>query len=170
MRALLVLDKDAKTKLMEDMKTKLFGLLATKGHTGHLLELGRKDVNPCLGCWLCMNQNDGKCIQKDILTELRCKNQEYGMTIFLMPVLFGHFTATMKSVMDRGIGSREVQVMIGFDGNMTDEEKSTFIDLTAKHRGKADIVHPGLDKEVVAYVTASLEDNDGICSAVSKFL
>jgi hypothetical protein len=61
--------------------------------------------------------------------------------------------------MDRGTGSHNLQVIIGYGSNIDSEEKGTFIDLTAKHRGKVDIVHPGLDKQVDVYLTMSAEDN-----------
>jgi len=170
MRDLLVQDKDAETKLSEDMKTRLLGLLAEKGHAVEVVELGRSDVNPCLGCFSCMTQNNGKCVQKDILTELGNKKQEYGMTIFLTPVLFGHLTSTIKAALERGIGCLDTWVIIGLGSDITDEEKNTFIDLTAKHLGRVDIVHPGSLKEAVVYVGSSLADNGAICSAVSKIL
>jgi hypothetical protein len=49
---------------------------------------------------------------------------------------------------------------------VNDEEKNTFIDLIAKHRGKADIVHPDMDKQVDVFVSKSIEDNSAIIDAI----
>ena len=53
---------------------------------------------------------------------------------------------------------------------MDDEERSTFIDLTAKHRGSADVVHPGMEAKVDVYVTQSLEENAAICKRLKRDL
>jgi hypothetical protein len=57
-------------------------------------------------------------------------------------------------------------VIVGFGQDIDDEERSTFIDLTAKHRGKADIVHPGMDRQVDVFVSRSIEDNTRTCEAL----
>jgi len=92
------------------------------------------------------------------------------MTIFLTPVLFGHFGSTIKSAIDRGCGNQNLQVVVGYGDDIDDEEKSTFIDLTRKHRGVADIVHPGFDKQVDVYLTTSSEDSGAICEAFKKYV
>ena len=91
---------------------------------------------------------------------------QFGLTVYLTPVVFGHFSSTVKNAVDRGTGSREWQVVVGYGSDIDDEEKSTFIDLTAKHRGRADIVHPGMDGKVDVYVTESIEENAAICESV----
>lgn len=92
------------------------------------------------------------------------------MTIFLTPVIFGHFGATIKCAIDRGCGNQNLQVMVGYGDDIDGEEKSTFIDLTRKHRGEADIVHPGFDKHVDVYLAASPEDIEAICEAFKKYV
>ena len=54
MNTLLVLDKDSKTKLSEDLKLKVVRTLEEKGHRVEVFELGKNDVSPCLGCLPCL--------------------------------------------------------------------------------------------------------------------
>ena len=102
------------------------------------------------------------------MSEIAKNVQEYGITVFMTPVLFGHFSSTIKNAIDRGVGSHNLQVIIGFGTNIDDEERSTFIDITAGHRGSADIVHPGMDRQVDVFVTRSIEDSTAICEELKN--
>jgi hypothetical protein len=164
----MVLDKDAKSKLSEDLKVKVVKVLEEKGHRVEIFELGRDDVSPCLGCLLCLTKHPGECVTQDVVNELKKNVKKYDATFYLTPVLFGHFSSTIASVMAKGTGSHNWQVIIGFGEDIDEEEKSTFIDLTAKHRGKADIIHPGMDKRVDVFISRSFEDNTQICEALKR--
>ncbi len=170
MNTILILDKDAKTGLSEDLKERILRILKEKAHRVEVVELGRDDVTPCLGCLLCLTKHVGICVTKDRIAEIRNNVNRYDMTIFLTPVIFGHFGSTVKCTIDRGCGCQNLQVIVGYGDGIDDEEKSTFIDLTRKHRGKADIVHPSFDKQVDVYLTTSSEDSDAICEAFKKYV
>jgi hypothetical protein len=163
---LLILDKDSKTKLSEDIRSKAIKALEGKGHTVEVFELGRNDVFQCIGCLLCLTKHPGECVNKDIVNDIRKNVKKYSATFFLTPVLFGHYSSTMASAINKGTGSNNWQVIIGFGDDINEEEKDTFIDLTARHRGKADIVHPGMDKQVDVFVSQSIDDNNSICEAL----
>lgn len=166
MNALLLLDKDAKTGLSEDLKAKLVRTLEEKGYHVETFELGRNEAYPCLGCLLCLTKHPGECVSKDTVNELRKNVKKYSATFFLTPVVFGHPSSTIANAMNRGTGCHDWQVIIGFGDDIDSEERSTFIDLVVKHRGKADIVHPGMDSRVDAFVSTSVEDNGAICEAL----
>ena len=169
MNTLVILDKDSKTKLSENLKVKVVRTLEEKGHRVEVVELGKNDVSPCLGCLLCLTKHPGECVTKDIVNEIKKNVKKYSATFYLTPVLFGHFSSTIANVMAKGTGSHNWQVIIGFGEDIDDEEKSTFIDLTAKHHGKADIVHPGMNRQVDVFVTRSIEDNTIICAALKTY-
>ena len=170
MNTILILDKDAKTGLSEDFKVRILEILKEKGHRVEVVELGRKDVTPCFGCLFCLTKHVGTCVTRDGIAEIRNHANRYDMTIFLTPVVFGHFGSTVKCAIDRGCGCQNLQVMVGYGDDIDDEEKSTFIDLTHKHRGKRDIVHPGFDKQVDVYLTTSSEESRSICEAFRKYV
>ena len=88
-------------------------------------------------------------------------------------MLFGTFSSTMKNVIDRGgliIRNHGTcrQIIIGYGEDATDEERRTFIDITAKHRGKAEAVHPHLVEHVEVYFTRSREDTEDICESMGS--
>lgn len=168
MNTLLVIDKDSQTDLAMDLKAKIRIALESKGHQIKLIELGRDEASPCLGCLLCLTRHPGECVNRDIVNEIKKNIQKYSLTIFVTPVLFGHFSSTIKNVMDRSGGSHNWQIIIGFGNDIDDDEKSTFIDLIAKHHGRADIIHPGMDKRVDVFVTRSTEDNSSICETLKN--
>jgi hypothetical protein len=166
MNILFVLDKDAKTGLSEDLKRQIILNLEVKGHRFDVYELGKNDVTQCLGCLLCLTKHAGECAVKDTVNELRKNVKQYDATFFLTPILFGHYSSTMASPLNKATGSHKWQVLLGYGEGLNEEEKNTFIDLTAKHRGKMDIVHPGMDKQVDVFVSQSLEDNRKICESL----
>jgi len=170
MNAIFLVDKDSKTELSEALKTRILEIVNEKGHNIEMVELGRGDSSPCLGCFSCLTKHPGECVNKDMLNEVKKNAQKYGMTIYMTPVIFGHFSSTIKNAIDKGTGSHNLQVIIGYGGDIDDEEESTFIDLAVKHRGSADIVHPGMDKQVDVYITRSIEDNTAICEAFKSYL
>jgi len=168
MNTLFILDKEAKTELAEDLRAKLVKTLDKKGHQIETVELGKNETSPCLGCLKCLTEHPGECVSQDIVNKIKKNARKYDLTIFLTPVLFGHFSSGIKNAIDRGTGSNNWQIMIGFGSDIGDEEKHTFIDLTAKHRGSADIVHPGMDRRVDVFVTRSTGDNSAICEALEN--
>jgi multimeric flavodoxin WrbA len=170
MDIIFMLDKDTKTELSEGLKTRILEIVKEKGHTIEVVELGKYDVFPCLGCFSCVTKHPRKCVNKDMVFEIKRNVQRYELTIYMTPVIFGHFSSAIKIAIDKGTGSNNLQIIIGFGDDIDNEEKNTFIDLTAKHRGSADIVHPGMDKQVDVYITTSLEDNTAICQVLKNYL
>jgi NADPH-dependent FMN reductase len=170
MKTVIFSDSDSKTELSENLKAGIVRVLTQNGNQVQVIELEKDHVVPCLGCFLCATRHRGECVSRDTVGEIRRDIQQLGMTVFVTPVIFGHFSSTIKNAVDRGTGSREWQVVIGYGSDIDHEEKSTFIDLTAKHRGSADIVHPGMDSKVDVYFTQSLEENAAICESLKRDL
>jgi multimeric flavodoxin WrbA len=168
MNSLFILDKDSKTEISEDLRTKVCRILTAKGHQVEIAELETNKISPCLGldCFHCVTQHPQECINKDAVYPLKKNIGKYDLAVFLAPVIFGHYRSCVKNAIDRGAGSHNWQVFIGYGSDIDDEEKSTFIDLIAKHMGSNDIVHPGMNTQVNVYVTRSIEDNSAICESL----
>jgi hypothetical protein len=165
-KAVVFSDGDARTELSEDLRAGIVRVLSEAGSQVEAIELEKDGVAPCLGCFLCVTERRGVCVHKDAVAEVKKDAPQLGLTVYLTPVVFGHFSSTVKNALDRGTGSREWQVVVGYGSDLDEEERSTFVDLTAEHRGSADIVHPGMDVKVDVYVTQSLEENATICERV----
>ena len=170
MNAVIFSDNDSKTEVSENLEAGLVRVLSEDGHQVRSVELEKDHVAPCIGCFLCATKHRGECVTKDAVDDIRRDVRKLGLTVFVTPVVFGHFSSTVKNAVDRGTGSHHWQVVIGYGSDMDDEEKSTFIDLTAKHRGSADIVHPGMDTKVDVYVAQSLEESAAICERLKSDL
>ncbi len=169
MNASLISDRNARTPLSDDLKASILSILKQREYEVDVFELGEDDARPCLGCLLCLTKHPGECVSKDVVAEIIKGSGKYDLTIYLTPILFGHCSSIMKNAKDRGTGSHNWQITIGLgDDDVDEEELSTFIDLTAKHRGSADIVHPGMDRQVDVFVTRSVEDNAVICKALAR--
>lgn len=166
MKALLISDKDTVTQLSKDLKIKLVKALEFCGYRVEEYELCKNEVFQCLGCLKCFTEHPGECVNKDIVSEIRTNVKEYSATFYLTPVLFGHYSSTVDAAINKGTGSHRWQVILGYSSDIDDEEMSTFIDLTAKHRGDADIVHPGMDDRVDVFLSTTIEDNKRICETI----
>jgi hypothetical protein len=142
-------------------------LFREDGHQVDVFEIGKNEVSQCIGCLFCLTKHPGECVNEDIVYDIRKNVKKYSATFFLTPILFGHYSSTIASAINKGTGSHNWQVIIGFCEDIDDEEKSTFIDLTAKHRGKADIVHPGMDRRVDVFMSQSIEDNTKIIDTIT---
>jgi multimeric flavodoxin WrbA len=170
MKAVIFSDGDDRTGLSEDLRAGIVAVLSADGNRVEVIELEKDRVAPCLGCFLCLTKHRGECVSKDAVAEVRRHVRQLDLTVYLTPVVFGHSSSTVKNAIDRGTGSHQWQVVVGYGSDIDDEEKSTFIDLTAKHRGRADIVHPGMDGKVDVYVTKSPEENAAICASLRRDL
>lgn len=166
MRAVIISDGDSKTELSEDLRTGIVGVLRDTGNDVRSVELEKDRVAPCLGCFRCATSHRGVCVNEDVVGDIRKDVKQIDLTVFVTPVVFGQFSSTVKNAVDRGAGSRNRQIVIGYGSDIDEEERSTFIDLIAKHCGAADIVHPGMVERVDVFVTSSAEENAAICEGL----
>jgi hypothetical protein len=168
MKAVIISDGDSKTELSENLKAGIVSVLSDRGNQVQSVELEKDRVAPCLGCFRCATSHRGECVNKDAVGEIKKDLKRLGLTVFVTPVVFGQFSSTMKNAVDRGTGSHHWQMVIGYGTSIDEEERSTFIDLTAKHCGASDIVHPGMVERVDVVVTSSVEDNAVICDSLRR--
>ena len=167
-----ILDGDSRTELSEDIRERIAAIARAKQRGVGAIELRRDEVPPCTGCFHCFTRHPGECSNRSVANIIQ-QVPDCPVVIFLTPALFGTFSSAIKNVIDRGgliIRNQSScrQIIVGYGEDATDEERSTFIDMTAKHRGKADIVHPNLKENVEVYFTRSREDNGSICESLGN--
>lgn len=75
---------------------------ADAGYKTEKIFIRDKKVNGCLGCFACQ-KNEGACVQKDDMDEIRAKMVGADVIALAAPVYFYTFNAQMKTVMDRTI-------------------------------------------------------------------
>ncbi len=70
------------------------------GYEVEKIEIQRKKVAGCLGCNACY-KNEGVCVQKDDMTEIREKMIAADIIVLASPIYFYSMTAQLKAVIDR---------------------------------------------------------------------
>lgn len=135
-------------------------------------ELEPGDLFYCFGCMRCWSSGTDVCVNKDKLYYIEEKMNDYGLIVFISPVIYGTFSPVIKIPIEKGLGNKlhhdklYPQVIIGYGDDITDEEKSTFIDITKKHCGPAEVVHPELkDLKIDVFVSRSIDDNEKIAKS-----
>jgi multimeric flavodoxin WrbA len=166
MNVIIFKDKHDETQLQQDVLKKVKAIFKENKYPVTEIEVGKNDVLPCAGCMYCFLKSNGECIRKDLIWEINKTIKNYDVIIYLGRSVFGQFTSTMKNITEKARllkkGWVPLQIVIGYDNEITDEERSTFIDITKKHCGEANIVHPLLPDRVEVFVSSSVQDNDKI--------
>lgn len=70
------------------------------GHETEIIDVSRAKIGPCLGCNACY-RNDGVCIQKDDMAEIREKMITADIIVLSSPIYFYSMSAQLKTMIDR---------------------------------------------------------------------
>ncbi len=178
MNVLCVADPALGNGFYPELKETIKGAVTRRSHRWEIIELERNSVLPCRGCFYCFTKHPGVCVNKDLIPELKEKARNCGILIILTPILFGCFSSMIKNTIDRGLTGEvglqkeyPIQFIIGYGNDITDEEKSTFIDITRLHMGQADIVHPELQSiKIESFVVKTKADVDSIRRKIEETL
>ena len=177
MEILYISDKDAKTELSEDLRAKINQIMAEKGNKIEMVEAGKNDIYPCLGCLYCFTKSNGICVNKDLMSDINKKIKDFGIVFYVAPIVFGQFASTMKNALDKSQlinvikeGRMPFLIAIGYGDDVNDEERATFIDITKKHRGDANIVHPMMKERYEVFASRSRKDNDEISEKLGTII
>ena len=169
MKILLLEDEMRKTDLSAAFISNFLHSAESNGHSVEIVSLLKTDLAFCVGCMHCWTSETGACFFKDRLSELNEKLEGCSLQVILSPVQFGTFSSTAKALIDKGfginmfLGAHYPQLVVGYGEDISDEELECFVNISEKHRGEADIVHPELsDITVEVKVTRSLSDNEKI--------
>ena len=140
----------------------------------------RDELQFCRGCFDCWIQTPGECAMKDTIAMINRDCMTSDVVVYLCPVVFGQFSANMKSAIDRWLPnmlpfftsrkdgstihppryeSYPNQIMIAYADNLSENDAQLFYDITLKHRNNVTVlIDRGNDAELShALRTASLE-------------
>ena len=67
----------------------------------HIINLIEKNIKPCLGCFKCWKNDDGKCIQEDDQNEIMEEYQNADIVIYSFPLYSYAMPSHMKAFVDR---------------------------------------------------------------------
>ncbi len=175
MKLLCLTDKLRESNLSNLFLEQLEGTFTDTHHELEVYPLIQEDLAYCLGCLACWSNNTSRCRFNDRVPELESRLPGTTCIIYLSPVVYGGFSPVIKTLIEKGFGSKlsdktlYPQIHIGYGEVISDEEKSCFLDITYKHMGNADIVHPKLSSNrVEAFVIRSPEDCSSVMSGINQ--
>lgn len=71
------------------------------GHSVTRLDIRSMKLGPCLGCYQCVAGKGSPCVQKDDMQKVYDGIADADAVVFASPLYWWHFTAQMKTVIDR---------------------------------------------------------------------
>jgi len=177
MNIIVFFDKDSKTSLSNDLLASTEGLLKATKHKFEIVNIGREDLALCTGCIQCFMKNNGICVNKDKMSEVNSRIKDFDTLIYVGPIVFGQFSSTIKNAMDKSqtiyisrLGKIPYVIAIGYNENLLEQEKKTFIDIFRKHYGESDIVHPLLKNNIDVFTISSINENNTVIEKVRSLI
>jgi len=174
MKAYILSDKDYKSGMYNHLYDLVTSNLIEKDFQTEHREIGRDELSFCKGCFGCWIKQPGECTIKDSMSEINNKFINSDVVVFLSPVIFGQFSANIKSAVDRWLpnilpffmtrpdGSTmhppryltyPKQIIIGFGEAVSKEDTQLFVDITKKHRRNIEVlVFNGCDSDCTSFL------------------
>lgn len=161
MKALILSDKEFRTKQYEALSELVIGHLKKKGFETEEYAIGREDLAFCMGCFGCWVKKPGECVISDQIASINYKYINSDVTIYLSPVIFGQFSANIKNALDRWLPnilpfferrpdgstihpgrykSYAKQIIIGYGDDLEPEDAKLFEDIIKKHRRNTEVL------------------------------
>jgi len=161
MKATVITDKDYQTELFQELYPSLLAYLQDKQFANETFNIGRNDLNYCMGCFGCWVKKPGECVIKDMMADINRSFVSSDVVIYISPVIFGQFSANIKNAMDRWLPNMlpffETRpdgstmhpsrydafpqvVFIGYGLDISAEDQQLFIDITKKHRNHTEVL------------------------------
>lgn len=155
MKAFIISDKDYKTDRFNELDKLVCTYLKDKNFEIEHTEIGKGDLNFCMGCFGCWIKKPGECVIKDQMAQINEKCMNSDVVVYISPVVFGQFSANIKNAIDRWLpnmlpffttrpdgstihparySTYPMQIIIGYGDNVSMEDAQLFTDITKKHR------------------------------------
>ena len=180
MNAYLLSDAEFQTPRAEQLIKMIQSTLEARGYSVSQKAIQRGELQFCRGCFDCWTKTPGECAMKDGIAEINRACMTSDVVVYLCPVVFGQFSANMKSALDRWLPnmlpffetrkdgstmhppryeSYAKQIMIGYAENLSEDDAKLFVDITQKHRSNVTmLIDRGNNTELAdALRTVSLE-------------
>jgi multimeric flavodoxin WrbA len=161
MRAFLLSDGEYLTLRHAELQKLVSGFLAQKSFELEQKTIERDELQFCRGCFDCWVKTPGECIMKDGIVAINRACMLSDVVVYLCPIVFGQFSANMKSAIDRWLpnmlpffmtrkdGSTmhppryadyPKLIFIGYADAMSGEEAQLFSDISLKHRSNVEMI------------------------------
>ena len=131
---ILVLNGSPKTKsdTMRLTRSFLDGLTSETACEVTIVDVIKKNVKPCIGCFGCWKNGDGKCVQKDDQNVILSAYSEADVIIWSFPLYCYSMPSHLKAVMDRTIplvkmSMKEIDGRVQHDALIDFSKKRTLV-------------------------------------------
>lgn len=178
MKAFLLSDGEFDTKQFQSLHALVERVLADKGFSLTEKRLRPRELKCCMGCFGCWVKTPGECVIKDAMADINRETVQSDVVIYLVPVVFGQYSANMKNAIDRWIpnilpffrtkpngdtthparyASNPQYVMIGYADDLTEADKQLFWDITNGHRENGEVLFYEDDDDAMAAALAAID-------------
>jgi multimeric flavodoxin WrbA len=161
MKAYILSDGEFETEELLKLDALVKRFLSEKGFAITEKRLAKEELDYCRGCFGCWIKTPGECVMKDSMTEINRGTMASDVAIYLVPVVFGQYSANMKNALDRWIPNllpffnvrkngdtihpkryeeNPQFVMIGYGDGLTQEDRELFQNITTKHRDNGEVL------------------------------
>jgi multimeric flavodoxin WrbA len=183
MNAYLLSDGEFQTPRAEQLQELIKSALIERGCSVSQKAIQRDELQFCRGCFDCWVKTPGECAMKDGIAEINRACMTSDVVVYLCPVVFGQFSANMKSAIDRWLPnmmpffttrkdgstihpprykSYPNQVMLAYAEHLSESDAQLFLDITKKHRNNVTIlIDRGNDAELSSALRAVSLDRVG---------
>lgn len=117
-----------KSDTMHLTRSFLQGLNENGEHAITIIDVIKKQIRPCIGCFQCWQRGDGNCVQQDDQNEILAAYRAADMIIWSFPLYCYGMPSHLKAVLDRTIPL--VQMRMVADGDRVRHE--TLVDFSRK--------------------------------------
>lgn len=120
------------------------------------VNLYKKDIKPCLGCFSCWSRTPGQCVIKDDMQDIYEKIKAADIVIESFPLYFFGMPSQMKATTDRCL-----PFMLPYMGNLVEDKNASF------HELRDESMH---EKRLVVITTCGYVDEKPMYPALLKQL
>ena len=121
---ILVLNGSPKKKsdTMRITRSFLDGLTSAIPCDVTIVDVIKKNIKPCLGCFACWKNGDGKCVQKDDQNEILEAYLRADVIVWSFPLYCYSMPSHLKAVLDRTIPLVKMRMVEESDGTVHHEK------------------------------------------------
>ena len=101
MKAYIISDDEYQTPGFKLLSASVYDYFDRKGYTTEAVTVRKGDLAFCAGCFSCWIKTPGECVISDGISEINKSAMSCDLLVYLTPVIFGQFSANIKTVIDR---------------------------------------------------------------------
>lgn len=161
MKAYILTDAEFQTDELQRLESLVINYLCGRNFEISQKRIKRDELAYCKGCYGCWVKTPGECVINDGMAEINREFMASEAVVYLSPVVFGQFSANIKTAIDRWLPNmlpffmtREdgstihppryesyPQVIIfGYGEGLSEEDAALFADITTGHRRNGEVL------------------------------